>query len=119
MGSPSYKELDSLFHANDISIPQSDIFIAPRPNEELYNNITDPDQFNSIAESSGNVKKLKELRGILEEWMKDTGDNIPENLTGDWYDRLPDHSKTDKINIRGEPVDQRFNSTRNNNKGRF
>jgi len=51
--------------------------------------------------------------------MKETGDNIPENLTHDWYLREPGYVKTPDMNIRGEPVDAKFNATRINNKGKF
>jgi len=51
--------------------------------------------------------------------MKETGDNIPENLTKDWYLREPGYVKTKNMNIRGEPVDAKFNATRINNKGKF
>jgi hypothetical protein len=56
---------------------------------------------------------------VLTGWMKETGDNIPENITKDWYRRIPGYVKTKDINIRGEPVDSRYNATMNNNKGRF
>ena len=39
VGSPSYEELDSLRKINGLTSRQADIFTAPRPNEELYNNI--------------------------------------------------------------------------------
>jgi hypothetical protein len=59
------------------------------------------------------------MRKILAKWMRATGDNIPDNLTKEWYERIPGYIKTPYINIRGEPVDQKYNATQNNNKGRF
>ena len=119
VGSPSYEELDSLWKINGLTRQQADIFTAPRPNEELYKNITDPDQYDNLAGNKGYMKKLVKLRSVLNEWMKETGDNIPENLTKDWYLREPGYVKTPNINIRGEPVDQKFNATKINNKGKF
>lgn len=119
VGSPSYTELDSLRKANSLTIQQADIFTAPRPNEELYSNNSDPDQFDNLADNRGYKKKLVKLRYILQEWMKDTGDNIPENLTKDWYLREPGYVKTKNMNIRGEPVDAKFSATRINSKGKF
>jgi N-sulfoglucosamine sulfohydrolase len=119
VGSPSYEELDSLRKINALTSQQSDIFTAPRNNEELYKNDTDPDQYHNLAGSPDYKKKISKLRYILQEWMKETGDNIPENITKDWYLREPGYIKTPNTNIRGEPVDQKFNATRNNNKGKF
>jgi hypothetical protein len=59
------------------------------------------------------------LREVLKEWMEETGDNIPDELTKDWYLKEPGYIKTEDINIRGEPVDRKFNATMINNKGRF
>jgi len=119
VGSPSYAELDSLKKINGLTMQQADIFTAPRPNEELYKNNTDPDQFDNLADNKSYKKKLFKLRSVLQEWMKETGDNTPENLTHDWYLREPGYVKTPDMNIRGEPVDQKFNATKNNNKGKF
>jgi hypothetical protein len=51
--------------------------------------------------------------------MKETGDNIPDNLTKDWYERVPGYVKTPDIDNRGEQVDLKHNATRINNKGKF
>jgi arylsulfatase A-like enzyme len=119
VGSPSFAELDSLRKMDLLSKQQEDIFTAPRSNEELYINDNDPDQFNNIAGLQEYGKMLARMRKILAKWMRDTGDNIPDNLTKDWYERIPGYIKTPHINIRGEPVGQKYNATQNNNKGRF
>jgi len=119
VGSPSFAELDSLRKMNSLSKQQEDIFTAPRPSEELYRNDNDPDQFNNIAGLQEYGKILARMRKTVAEWMRETGDNIPDNLTKDWYERVPGYVKTPWINIRGEPVDQKYNATKNNNKGRF
>jgi hypothetical protein len=98
---------------------QADIFITPRPYEELYDCSSDPDQILNVASVPDYNKELLIMRKILEEWMKETGDNIPENLTRDWYERAPGHVKTPYMNIRGEPVDKKNNATKINNKGIF
>jgi hypothetical protein len=51
--------------------------------------------------------------------MMETGDNIPDSITRDWYEKVPDYVKTKYFNIRGEPVSKKNNATINNNKGRF
>ena len=119
VGSPSYEELDSLRKINGLSTQQADIFTAPRPGEELYKNNTDPDQYDNLAGNTDYNKKLVKLRSVLHAWMRETGDNLPENLTKDWYLREPGYVKTPNLNIRGEPVDKKYNATKNNNKVKF
>lgn len=119
IGSPSFSELDSLRKFGGLTLHQSDVFIAPRSSEELYNCIDDPDQFRNLAGSPDNNNELLLLRKVLKEWMEVTGDNIPAELTKDWYMRMPGYISTEYINIRGEAVSKKFNATRNNNKGRF
>ena len=50
IGSPAFKELDSLNRSGAILTSQSDVFIAPRPSEELYDCIADPEQNNNLAD---------------------------------------------------------------------
>jgi N-sulfoglucosamine sulfohydrolase len=119
VGSLSFRDLDSLRKAGTLSAIQTDIFITPRPSEELYDCRKDPDQLLNVASVPGYGESLSQLRQVLEEWMMETGDNIPENLTRDWYQRVPGYVRTEYYNIRGEPVDKDFNATKNNNKGRF
>jgi hypothetical protein len=59
------------------------------------------------------------MAAILKEWMDETGDNVPDNITKDWYERVPGYVTTPHINIRGEPVDKKNNATMNNKKGKF
>jgi N-sulfoglucosamine sulfohydrolase len=115
----TYKEMIAMRDRGSLTTEQAGIFILPRPVEELYDNKADPDQLLNISSVPGHLETLIQLRQILEEWMKETGDNIPESITKDWYLREPGNKRTENFNIRGEPVDQKFNATQNNNKGRF
>jgi len=119
IGSPSFGELVDLKDKGRLSAVQADIFITPRPCEELYNCKSDPEQILNIASVMDYNKYLVELRQILKEWMVETGDDIPQNLTHDWYLRKPGNQRTENHGIRGDPLDKRFNATMNNNKGRF
>lgn len=119
VGSPSYAELDSIRIAGSISKEQSDVFVAPRASVELYDCKSDPDQFVNIAGISAYAKVEKKMRSILDTWMKETGDNIPESITKDWYKRAPGNVKTAEFNKRGEAVDKKFNATLINRKGPF
>jgi hypothetical protein len=119
VGSFSFSDLDTLRQAGTLTAIQADIFITPRPVEELYDCESDPDQLLNVASAPGYQKRLLELRYILKDWMEETGDNIPEDLTKDWYERVPGYVKTEHFNIRGEAVDKKYNSTGTNNSGRF
>jgi arylsulfatase A-like enzyme len=119
ISSPSFRDLDSLYHIGQLTPVQSDVFIAPRPSEELYKCDSDPDQFSNLADNHEFSQVKEEMSKILREWMLETGDNIPDSLTKDWYERVPGNVKTKYHNIRGEPVDRKFNATLIKNTGRF
>jgi len=119
VGSPSFAELDSLRTVGSISPEQADIFKAPRATFELYACESDPDQFVNIAGLPAFAKVEKEMRSILDIWMKETGDNIPGSITRDWYERTPGYVKTSSINKRGEAVDKKYNATLIKSKGPF
>ena len=65
------------------------------------------------------------LYNILDRWIIDTGDNIPINITRDWYfrdlDKLNESSssKTNYHGIRGEMPGKSLDAVKNNNKGPF
>jgi arylsulfatase A-like enzyme len=119
VGSPSFTDLLTLKEEGKISAEQAEIFIEPRLTEELYKNAEDRDQFNNLAFSDKYLEKQKELKQVLLEWMDETGDNIPEKLTADWYEKLPGYIKTSSHGIRGEMPGTQNNAVKNNNKGKF
>jgi hypothetical protein len=59
------------------------------------------------------------MRTIVKEWMQETADNIPENLTKDWYLKEAGLIKTTFHNIRGEMPGEKLNATKNKAKGTF
>jgi arylsulfatase A-like enzyme len=119
VGSPSYAELSALKDDGKLSAEQVEIFIQPRPSEELYFNLNDKNQFNNLAFQEKYKEKQMELKLVLLEWMKETGDNIPENLTAGWFEKVPGYVKTPQHGIRGEMPGKATNATENNNKGKF
>jgi len=59
-----------------------------RPPEELYDLKNDPDQIENLAGRSNYAAKLSELRKVLHDWMKQTGD--PRLDDGDdRFDKMP------------------------------
>ena len=119
VGSPSFQDLVELKNNKEISSIQADVFLKPRPVEELYNNISDPDQLNNLASNPKYQPYLKELKDELLEWMDATGDNIPQNLTKDWYMKEAKVIKTKEYGHRGEMPGEKRHATTNNNKGKF
>jgi arylsulfatase A-like enzyme len=129
VNSPTYTELKKALKDGLITERQADIFLAPRPNEELYDLINDPYQFNNLMLGSKIPKIYFTLKQKLEEWSIATGDNLPENLTKDWYLREPvkntnemktkTSNKAEKYSIRGEMPGFANDATRINEKGPF
>lgn len=119
VGSPSFRELESLRDKGELSAIQADVFMVPRPHEELYDYKRDPLQLLNVASLPEYKETLNALRKTLTEWMMETGDNIPENLTKDWYLKEAGLIKTEFHNIRGEMPGQKLNATENNAKGKF
>ena len=119
VGSPAHRELVELKEKGKLSAVQTDVFVTPRPHEELYNISTDPGQYLNVASMPQYRAVLDSLKKVLSEWMQETGDNFPANLTRDWYLREPGYIQTPHINIRGEMPGQATNASGNNNKGPF
>jgi N-sulfoglucosamine sulfohydrolase len=119
VSSPAYRELKELYATGQLSAAQADIFMVPRPNEELYDYSKDPLQLLNVASVPEYAKALNELRAVLLKWMEETGDNIPAYITKDWYLRVPGYIGTAAKEIRGEMPGAVNNAVENNNKGPF
>lgn len=86
--SASQSDLDSLQNAGALSPEQSDIFMAPRPAEELFDLKNDSEQFTNVAFDPAYVDALNEMRSVMAHWREETADTSPEHLTPDWYARF-------------------------------
>ena len=115
----SFSELLKARENGTITPMQAEIFLQPRPAEELYRNSSDPDQFKNLATDQQYAGKLNELRKVLKEWMDETGDDIPEHLTVDWYLKAPGQAKTEQFGVRGEMPGTSRQAVKVNNKGKF
>lgn len=85
--SPTQHALNKVRNDGKLTQAQADVFMAPRPAEELFNVKNDPEQFLNLASMPQYQEKLKELRGLLNNWQYHTGDTTPDELTKDWFDR--------------------------------
>jgi len=55
--------------------PAQALFVAPsKPAEELYDIENDPYELNNLAASPQYQKTITNMRGILDNWIKKTGD---------------------------------------------
>lgn len=85
--SPTQLALNKVRDESKLTPAQDDVFIVPRPSEELFDVKNDPLQLLNLASVPNYQKELKEMRRLLDNWQFNTGDNIPEHLTPDWFDR--------------------------------
>ncbi len=86
-GSATQHALNQLRDEGKLTPAQADVFVVPRPAEELFGLKNDDQQLLNIASVPSFQKKLNEMRDLLENWQKNMGDTTPDDLTPDWHDR--------------------------------
>jgi len=79
----AFVEINRLHRDGDLN-PEFERFYYPKPVEELYDLVEDPDQFNNLAGDPVYEQTLLDMREQLHEWMLDTRDlgllNEPEYM---------------------------------------
>ena len=85
--SPTYRRTLALRGEGKLTPAQQNIFLAPRPTEELYDCQTDPHEIVNLATDPKHASTLKKLRRALDSWQRDTNDSIPTKRTPDEFDR--------------------------------
>jgi len=85
--SPTMEALRRLQASGGLTPLQARIFVQPRPAEELYDVIADPQEVTNLATDPRHAATLAELRGRLEAWGRETGDVLPACRTADEFDR--------------------------------
>ena len=85
--SPTQTALNELRNRGDLTAAQADIFVVPRPAEELFDLKLDTEQFLNVASVERYQQTLKEMRALLKKWQSETEDSCPDDLTPDWFDR--------------------------------
>lgn len=73
LGIPMMKEILALREEGKLNADQARWF-STKPGEELYDLETDPDELHNLLGEVRLQNKLKELRGALDAWLKETGD---------------------------------------------
>ena len=103
--------------------------LIPYAWELINHRIKEQNQFNNLMLGNEKPKIYFALKQKLEEWSIATGDNLPENLTRDWYLREPVNNtngmktktsnKAKNYSKRGEMPGFAKNATRIDEKGPF
>jgi arylsulfatase A-like enzyme len=83
----TYQEMIKMYKAGELNENQFDCFIEPRPAEELYDVVNDPYQLHNLAENPEYAGVWDEMRKLLDSWIVEFDDKIPENPTPDKFDR--------------------------------
>lgn len=86
--SPTYVELLRLREKGELTPAQEACFVAPRPEEELFDTKLDPHELNNLVEDERFAPLLRAMRAALVDWEKKTGDSAPELRTADEFDRV-------------------------------
>lgn len=70
-----------------LSAAQADVFVAPRPVEELYFTPKDPLQLHNLARQEPYEASLQRMQRLLARWSEETLDSVPDNLSRDEFHR--------------------------------
>jgi len=101
--SPSMRDLKALHDEGGLTKDQQDVFVAPRAAEELYDLRSDSDQVNNVIEEPRYAEELERLRNVMRRWQEETADNLPEDLTRDWFLRdAESYVQSEFHGVRGE-----------------
>ncbi len=103
--SPSHKALLTAKASNSMNATQAEVLMAPRANEELFRTSDDPNQTNNLIDSPSHEDVKKRLQSLLDQWIEETGDDAPDHLTPDGFDRETGQSLKNRKQVpRGIPA---------------
>jgi arylsulfatase A-like enzyme len=115
--SPSHADLVAGRDAGTLSHAQKDVFLAPRPEVELYDMVKDPHQLTNLAGNPEYAQQQRQLAKSLANWRKQTGDSIPENISVDEFSRVTGKRVVEKQAFRGETPGESNNAASINRPG--
>jgi arylsulfatase len=111
---PAAHALWDAYRTDSLSPAQRDIFLQPRPREELYHVGRDSLQLHNLAGDPKYAPVLDRLRTVLDRWTSRTGDTVPDAPTNDreniYHEQNPDFE-------RGELPGEAANATEINDDG--
>ena len=97
---PTWNLVKELTKAGTITPPEAALFAAPtKPIEELYDLVADPHEVKNLAAVPSHTKTLKELRGLVDTWVKETDRGTayedPVEIYRGYSGHLPEEAGTD------------------------
>ena len=105
--SPSHQSLQAQRDRGKLSDAQADVFLAPRPNIELYDLKADPHQLRNLAGDPRFKSQQQRLDALLESWMEQTRDSVPAEISHDGFDRESGKALPEKDYRRTTPGEDR------------
>jgi arylsulfatase A-like enzyme len=112
----SYEDLKNTRDNGRLSAAQVDVFMTPRSHEELFDCLADPEQLSNIASNEKYKEVLEDMRSVMQQWIVETGDDVPDQLTKSWYD-AETGGRLEAEQVRGEMPGTKTNATKINDKG--
>jgi arylsulfatase A-like enzyme len=85
--SVTFQTMVRLRAAGALSNEQSNVFVRPRPREELYDTLADPHELRNLVDDPRYAGTLAEMQKALHDWERETGDRVPRIRTPDEFDR--------------------------------
>ncbi len=85
--SPSFAALKQGRDAGKLNAAQQDVFLKPRPAEELYRSADDPHQLRNLSADPAHAAAARRLREVLARWREETADSAPADPSTDSFDR--------------------------------
>lgn len=86
INSPTYKALEEGLAAGTLTELQAAPLLAPQPREELYDRSKDPLQYTNLIGQAAYQKEHEHFANVLQIFMQQTGDDVPEKLTPSYFD---------------------------------
>jgi arylsulfatase A-like enzyme len=103
--SMTFRAMQRLQAAGELTAAQQAPFTTPRPNEELYDVRSDPFELHNLAGDPAHEKTLQQFRQELAAWSKRTGDFMPSKRTPDEFDRTTGEPNAARIRPRPSRVE--------------
>jgi arylsulfatase A-like enzyme len=100
VASPSHQELLALLKQGKLTAAQAETLLAPRPEVELYDTRSDPHQLHNLAGNAKHAAMQKRLAKTLTQWMDETHDSVPADISHDSFDRKTGRRLKDVKNYR-------------------
>ena len=80
---PAGRDLWDAHAAGTLTKDQQDIFLIPRPDQELYDVVADPHQLKNLADVKSHQSRVAMLSQLLDDWTEQTKDSISTDPTPD------------------------------------